>query len=89
MTFKPSFELRDICGEKVLIATGAEHIDFNRLIHLNETACDIYTHFADKAFTLSEVVDFVEQHYEGASRQQIEADVEHLFESFRESGVLA
>ena len=41
MRFKTSFDLRTICGETVLIATGAEHVDFGHLINLNETAADV------------------------------------------------
>ena len=34
MKLKPGFELRDICGEKVIIATGIENVDFNQMIAL-------------------------------------------------------
>lgn len=89
MKFKSSFELRDVCGEYVLIATGIENINFSSLINLNETAADIYKHFADKEFEFAEVCDFVESNYEGASRDQIEKDINTLLEKFRESGVIA
>ena len=38
MKIKKGFELRDICGEKVIIASGIENIDFNKMISLNESA---------------------------------------------------
>lgn len=40
MKFNPSFQLRTVCGEHVLLATGAELVDFNRLVTLNDTAFD-------------------------------------------------
>ena len=36
MKIKKGFELRDICGEKVIIASGIENIDFNKMISLND-----------------------------------------------------
>lgn len=38
MKIKPGFILKDICGEKVIIAHGIENIDFSRMISLNESA---------------------------------------------------
>ena len=48
MKFNRSFQLRDVCGEHVLLATSAELVDFNRLVTLNDTAFDINQEFADK-----------------------------------------
>lgn len=89
MKFKSSFELRDVCGEHVLLATGIENINFSSLINLNETAADIYKNFVEKEFELSDVVDFVEKNYEGADHAKIVEDITALFEKFRESGVVA
>lgn len=88
MKFKSSFELRDVCGEKVLIATGIENINFSSLVNLNETAADIYKNFVEKEFELNDVFDFVENNYEGVTREQIVKDITSLFENFRESGVI-
>ena len=88
MRFKTSFDLRTICGETVLIATGAEHVDFGQLINLNETAADVYTAFSNRDFEASDVVDYLQAHYEGATREQMTADVDQLIDSFRQSGVL-
>ncbi len=42
MKQKNGFELQDVCGEKVIIAHGIEHLDFSKLIHLNETAAFLW-----------------------------------------------
>lgn len=88
MRFKSSFELRNICGEKVLIATGAEHVDFGHLINLNETAADIYEHFVNRDFEANDILDFLKDNYIGASSEQIDDDVKQLIEAFRQGGVL-
>ena len=40
MNIKKGFELRDVCGEKVIIASGLENLDFTKLISVNETGAD-------------------------------------------------
>ena len=50
MKIKKGFELRDICGEKVIIASGIENIDFNKMISLNESAAYLWQQVSDKTF---------------------------------------
>ena len=42
MKKKTGFQVRDIAGEKVLVAYGLENIDFSKMVSLNETACFIW-----------------------------------------------
>ena len=50
MKIKKGFELRDICGEKVIIASGIENIDFNKMISLNESAAYLWQQVSDKTY---------------------------------------
>lgn len=43
MKTSKGFQLRDICGEKVIIAEGIENLNFSKLISLNESAAYIWT----------------------------------------------
>ena len=38
MRIKDGFELREICGEHVILSHGMDNIDFSKIISLNETA---------------------------------------------------
>lgn len=87
MHFKSSFELRDVCGEKVLIGKGLENIDFGALINLNATAADIYTTFADKDFTLDEVASHITQEYD-VEDETARRDCEKLLEQLQKAGVI-
>lgn len=87
MHFKSSFELRNVCGEKVLIGKGLENIDFGALINLNATAADIYTTFADKEFTLDEVVSYITQEYE-VGDETARRDSEKLLDQLMKAGVV-
>lgn len=86
MKFKSSFELRDVCGEKVLIASGIENIDFSALIHLNSTAADIYNHFIGTDFTLDDVLTYITSEYD-VDASAARADIENLFKSLGKAGV--
>lgn len=88
MKFKSSFELRDVCGEKVLIANGIENIDFGALVHMNATAADVFTHFQGKEFTLEEAVAHITSEYEVAA-DVAEQDLANLFAKLKESGIIA
>ena len=37
MRIKDGFELREICGEHVILSHGMDNIDFSKIISLNET----------------------------------------------------
>lgn len=88
MKFNPSFTLRDVCGEKVLIASGVENIDFGALINLNPTAADIYTHFVEKEFTLDDVVAYLTAEYDVAA-DVARCDAEMLLKTMSDNGVVA
>lgn len=87
MHFKSSFELRDICGEKVLIANGVENIDFGALVHLNSTASDIYAHFVGQEFTIDEVVAYVTSEYE-VDEATAKQDAEALMAQLSKNGII-
>lgn len=87
MHFKPNFELRDICGERVLIANGIENIDFGALVHLNATAADIYTHFVGKEFCIEEVVEYVTKEYD-VDAATATTDAQRLFDELSRNGIL-
>lgn len=87
MHFKPNFDLRNVCGEQVLIANGVENIDFGALVHLNPTAADIYNHFLGKDFTTDEVIDYITSEYD-VQKDVAEKDVEKLFADLAKNGII-
>lgn len=87
MQFKKSFELRDVCGEKVLIASGIENIDFGALVNLNSTAADIYNHFADREFTKEDIVAFLTAEYDVDADTALR-DTTVLLDNLMKAGVI-
>jgi len=64
MRIKKGFELREVCGEHIIVAYGRENIDFNKVISLNESANYLWKNIADKDFTAETLADLLCQEYE-------------------------
>ena len=42
MRIKKGFVLRDVCGEKIVVAEGKENIDFTKIISMNDSAAFLW-----------------------------------------------
>lgn len=90
MKFNDNFELQDVCGSKVLLATGVEHINFNSMINLNESAAYIYTTFKGREFTIEEAVKALGEEYgEGMDEAVAKQDLQQLFADLKAHGIVA
>ena len=64
MKIKNGFELRNICGEYIIVAYGVENIDFTKVITLNESAAFLWNEVFGKDFTEQEMVESLLSEYE-------------------------
>jgi hypothetical protein len=87
MRIKKGFELRNVCGENIIIAHGLENIDFTKVITLNESAAFLWNKVVDKDFTEQEMVEMLLAEYE-VEKQTAEEDVKALVTSWKETGMV-
>ena len=87
MKLKKGFELRDICGEKVIIATGIENVDFNQMIALNETAAELWKAVEGKDFDANTLAQLLCNDYE-VSQEQALADSQALINDWKQQGII-
>ena len=87
MRIKSGFELRDICGEHIIVAYGAENVDFTKLITLNESAAFLWRQVADKDFQEEDLVQALCGEYE-VGKEQAQTDVKELLTSSKQVGVV-
>ena len=59
MKIKEGFELRTVCGENVIVATGLKNIDFSKIIGLNESAALMLREVLDGECEVAAVVKVV------------------------------
>ena len=64
MRVKKGFELREVCGEHIIVAYGRENIDFNKVISLNESATFLWKNIVDKEFDANTLASLLQQEYE-------------------------
>lgn len=88
MKLKKGFEFREICGEKVVVPTGIENIDFGKLISLNETAGDLWQ-AAERLgeFSSEDLVEELCKEYD-VERSQALHDVEEMLMDWAKLGLV-
>ena len=64
MKIKPGFELREMCGEHIIIATGKENIDFSKVISLNESAVCLWREVEGKVCTAETLAALLVEQYD-------------------------
>lgn len=87
MKIKNGFELRDVCGEQVIMAHGKENIDFSKIISLNETAAYLWNKVVGSEFDEQQMVDLLTEAYE-VEESVVRADVKKLLAQWTENGLL-
>lgn len=88
MRIKDGFELREVCGERIILSSGMENIDFSKIISLNETAAFLWEKAEGHDFTEEELADALLAEYE-VDADTARKDVADVVASWREIGLLA
>lgn len=87
MKLSDGFGLRDICGDKVLVAEGRENIDYSKLINLNSTAAYLWENLQGKDFEIEDMVDLLTKEYEVNTTMAFE-DCVQLVKQWVEAGLV-
>lgn len=87
MKIKKGFELRNVCGENIIIAHGVENIDFTKVITLNESAAFLWKEVAEKDFTEEDMIQLLLDEYE-VEEPQAQEDVKQLVASWLKAGLV-
>ncbi len=88
MKIKKGFELRDICGEKVIIASGIENIDFNQMVSLNESAAYLWEDIEKlSTFDAQVLADLLCKNYEVDEATALK-DAQDILKSWFEQGII-
>lgn len=86
MKLKSGFGLRDICGEKVLVAEGLENIDFSKIVALNETSAYLWEQLEDCEFEVEDMVALLREEYD-VPVEVAEKDCSELAQRWIEAGL--
>ena len=64
MKTKKGFNLRQVCGENVIVAEGVENIDFSSIISMNESSAYLWNNIQGKEFDKNDLVELLTQEYD-------------------------
>ena len=88
MKINEGFELRELCGEHIIIGTGVKNIDFCKVISLNESAAWLWREVEGKEFTAESLAALLVEEY-AVSEAVALADVSKLLEQWVALGVVS
>ena len=59
MKTKKGFNLRQVCGENVIVAEGVENIDFSSIISMNESSAYLWNNIQGKECDKNDLVELL------------------------------
>lgn len=87
MKIKPGFVFREVCGQQVVAAEGLLHLNFNKLLVLNDSAAFLWKEVEGKEFTLQDMANALVNEY-GIEEELALKDAQSLLDSWKTAGVL-
>ena len=88
MKAKKGFNLRDVCGEQIIVAEGKENIDFSNIISMNESSAYLWKNVQQMAeFTNENLADLLVEQYEIDYETALE-DAKTLSQQWLEAGII-
>lgn len=88
MKTKKGFNLRQVCGENIIVAEGEENIDFSNIISMNETSAYLWKNIQGKDnFTAENLVALLQQEYDVDPSVALE-DTKALINQWIEAGIV-
>lgn len=87
MKAKNGFELRQVCGENIIVAEGEDNIDFSSIISMNESSAYLWKNIQGKDFGNDDLVKLLTAEYE-VDEATAAKDVEALVEQWSKAGII-
>ncbi len=83
------FKLRSLGEDFILIAEGLEHINFNKMITMNESAAFLWKQVSDgSSFDAERLADLLCSEYE-VTREKALHDAKNIILSWQNAGIIA
>lgn len=88
MRTNKGFNLHTVCGEKILVAEGKQHIDFNFIVSLNESAAYLWEALQNwESFTPTDMANLLTNKYDIEATTALK-DAEALSKQWKEIGII-
>ena len=88
MKAKPGFNIRNVCGQDLVVAEGEENIDFSNIISMNETSSYLWKKVQKMdSFTVDDMVNLLLQEYD-VDRATALSDCSLLAAQWNKAGII-
>lgn len=87
MKQRKGFTLRPLGAEYILLAEGAEVVNFNKMLTLNESAAFLWKELQDKDFDAETMANLLCDEYEVSAEQAL-ADARILLDKWLAAGII-
>ena len=88
MKAKKGFNLRNVCGEQIIVAEGKENIDFSNIISMNESSAYLWKEVQQRdSFTPEDLAQLLLDQYEVDEATAL-ADAKALAEQWLQAGIV-
>lgn len=88
MKAKKGFNLRNICGEQIIVAEGKENIDFSNIISMNETSGYLWEQIQGKeSFDENDLSGLLVEQYEVDKDTALKDSIE-LIKTWKQAGII-
>lgn len=88
MKAKKGFNLRQVCGEYIIVAEGDENIDFSNIISMNESSAFLWKEIKDmESFNIDYLVNKMTEEYE-IDVDTARRDITTLVVEWGQSGII-
>ncbi len=87
MKARKGFNLRNVCGEQIIVPEGKENIDCSSIISMNESSAYLWKNIQDKDFTEEDLVRLLMDEYE-VDEETAGEDVRQLIRQWQTADLL-
>ena len=87
MNTKTGFRIREVCGEKIIVAEGKENIDFSNIISMNDSAAYLWNSVEGKEFTIDTIVKLLLDIYD-VDEETAKADSLTVIRQWADAGII-
>jgi predicted transcriptional regulator len=93
MKAKKGFNLRNVCGQNLIVAEGKENMDFSNIISMNESSALLWKSIQGKDFTVEDLAQILQDNYQiddntPLPREQALQDAATVAKQWKEAGIL-
>ena len=93
MKAKKGFNIRNVCGQNIIVAEGKENMDFSNIISMNESSALRWNESQGKEFTVEDLAQILVGNYQSDDNtplpfEQALQDARTVSDQWREAGII-